>query len=78
LAISQPGDLIMMIDSISAMKTNQGLLDAVRAAPQRLSPHEIFEQKASFVYGSLDRNNNMTKEQVRRVIRAQGGELVSK
>lgn len=68
----------MMINSISAMKTNQGLLDAVRSAPQGLSQHEIFEQKTSFVYGSLDRNNNMTKEQVRQIIRAQGGQLVGK
>lgn len=68
----------MIVSNISSMKTRQSLLDAVHAAPQRLSPHELFEQKTSFVYGSLDRANNMTKEEVRQAIRKQSGELVGR
>lgn len=68
----------MIVGNISSMKTRQSLLDAVHAAPQRLSPDELFEQKASFVYGSLDRANNMTKEEVRQAIRKQSGEFVGR
>jgi hypothetical protein len=59
---------------LSSFTTDQGLLDAVRAAPERRSPHEVFEQKVSFVFGSMDRNNSMTKEQVREVMLKQAGE----
>lgn len=58
---------------ISSFTTDQRLLDAVRAAPEKRSPHEMFEQKVSFVFGSIDRNS-MTKEQVREVMLKQAGE----
>jgi hypothetical protein len=58
---------------ISNFTTDKKLLDAVKAAPEKLSPHELFEQKVSFVFGSIDRNS-MTKEQVRGVMLVQAGE----
>ena len=61
---------------VSSFTTDQRLLDAVRAAPAKRSPHELFEQKVSFVFGSIDRNS-MTKEQVRDVMLQQAGEPAS-
>jgi hypothetical protein len=58
---------------ISNFTTDKRLLDAVKAAPEKLSPHELFEQKVSFVFGSIDRNS-MTKERVREVMLVQAGE----
>ncbi len=60
-------------DLISGFTTNPGLLDAVRSAPEKRSPHELFEQKVSFVFGSIDRNT-MTREQVREAMLQQAGE----
>jgi hypothetical protein len=58
---------------ISNFTTDKGLLDAVRAAPGKLSQHELFEQKVSFVFASIDRNS-MTKEKVREFMLVQAGE----
>lgn len=57
----------------SSFTTDQSLLDAVRAAPEKRSPHELFEQKVSFVFGSIDRNS-MTKDEVRGYMLQQAGE----
>lgn len=63
----------MIIDSISTLKTDQGLLDAVQSASKKLSPHEIFEQRISYVYGLMGHTSDVTKERVRQVILEQGG-----
>lgn len=67
----------MQLDITSNFRTNQGLLDAIRAAPDKRSPHELFEQKVSYVFGSIDRNSSMTKEKVRDLILQQAGEPVA-
>ncbi|MEQ1534687.1 MAG: hypothetical protein ABL923_02325 [Burkholderiaceae bacterium] len=63
------------MQNLSNFRTDKRLLDAVQAAAVRRSPHEMFEQKVSFVFGSIQRNS-MTKEQVREVMLKQAGEPI--
>lgn len=63
------------MQTLSNFITDKRLLDAVKAASVRRSPHEMFEQKVSFVFGSIHRNS-MTKEQVREVMLKQAGEPI--
>ena len=64
----------MLMDCVRSIKTNGKLLDAVqRVATYKLSSAELIEQKVSFVYGSMNSNNGVTKEKVRQVILGQVG-----
>lgn len=64
----------MIIDSVLAMKTNANLLEAIRrVSTRKLSHEEIIEQRVSFVFGSMDAKNGITKEHVRQVILNQSG-----
>jgi hypothetical protein len=57
------------IDRALAVKTDHRMLQALqRAAGVRLSADELLAQRVSFVYGSMDKNSNVTKERVREVI----------
>lgn len=67
----------MQMDIIAGYKTDQGLLDAIRAAPEQRSQHELFEQKVSYVFGLIDRKSTITKAQVRNLILQQAGEPAS-
>lgn len=58
----------------STFRTDPALLEAIKSAPLKRSAHEMFEQKVSFVYGSIDRNSSLTKEQVRGMMMQQAGE----
>ena len=60
---------------VSDFTTDRNLLEAVKSAPEKRSPHELFEQKVSFVFGSLGRST-MTREKVREVMLQQAGEPV--
>lgn len=67
-------EIIMIIDKVLSLKTDAGLLKAIElAANRKLSANEIQEQRVSYVYGSMGNHNSVTREQVRRVIRAQEG-----
>lgn len=64
----------MIIDGVLAMKTNANLLKAIqRVSSRKLSQEEITEQRVSFVFGSMDAKNGVTKEHVRQVILNQSG-----
>jgi hypothetical protein len=64
----------MIIDRVLAMKTNTKLLAAIEGVSHRqLSPGEIIEQRVSFVFGSMDAKNGVTREHVRQVILNQVG-----
>ncbi len=68
----------MIIDSVLSMKTNAGLLDAIkRAASLHMTPKDIIEQRISFVYGSMDTKNGITREQIRKVVLNQAGETIT-
>jgi hypothetical protein len=50
------------------------LADQLRAAAGRpMTKAERFEQKVSYVYGVMDADSGITKEQVRRVLAASDG-----
>lgn len=64
----------MVIDRVLAMETGARLTDAIRKASERkISQSELMEQRVSFVFGSMDNQNGVTKEQVRQAILEQVG-----
>ena len=64
----------MIIDAVLAMKTNAKLQAAINGVShKKLSPGEVLEQRVSFVFGSMDEKNGVTKEHVRQVILNQVG-----
>jgi SpoU rRNA methylase family enzyme len=66
-----------MGNNIAALKSDASLLEALhKAATRRLTPEEVFEQRVSFVFGSIDSDSSITREQVKQVISEQeGGEV---
>ncbi|GJB76976.1 hypothetical protein ACK56M_08750 [Pseudomonas sp. s4] len=56
------------------LKTNPELLSALRGAAQhKQTAAEMLEQRVSFVYGSVDAQNGVTREQIRKLILEQEG-----
>lgn len=56
------------------LKTDPALLNKLKgAAARKSSQDEIFEQRVSFVFGSMKENSGVTRERVRRVILEQDG-----
>ena len=56
------------------LKTDDSLLSALRnAATKKQTANEIQEQRISFVFGSLDSDSDVTKEQIRQIISAEKG-----
>lgn len=56
------------------LKTDPGLLSALRGAAQhKQTAAEILEQRVSFVYGSVDSQNGVTRDQIRMLILEQEG-----
>lgn len=52
-----------------APSTSAELLRAIeRASTRALTADELKEQRVSFVYGSMDHKNSMTRDQVKRAI----------
>lgn len=52
------------------LETDKYLLEQLKvAALTKQSIPDIFEQRVSFVYGSLGRNNTTTKEQIRQILK---------
>jgi hypothetical protein len=63
------------IERALAVKTDPRLQQSMlRAAGARLSADELLAQRVSFVFGSMDRNSNVTKEHVREVILGMTGD----
>jgi len=61
-----------MSQKLFALKTDSSVLEAIeRAASKPVSADELREQRVSFVFASLDKDSNMTREQVRREIEKQ-------
>ena len=64
----------MNIDNVLTMKTSKDLVAAMQAASLRkLSHDEVIAQRVSFVFGSIDAKNGVTKDRVRQVILSQSG-----
>lgn len=61
-----------------ALKSDPAVLEALKAAAKvEQSPEQRFEQRVSFVFGSLGKNNTMTKDQVRQQLRRDMGDLLA-
>lgn len=57
------------IERALSVKTDKRLVHCLhRAAGARQTADQVMAQRVSFVYGSMDRNSNVTKEHVRDVI----------
>lgn len=55
------------------VKTASELLSALAAgAAKRPSADELFEQRVSFIYGSVGSKSNVTRDQIRKVLEAEG------
>jgi hypothetical protein len=56
------------------LKTDPNLLSALRGAAQhKQTAAEILEQRVSFVYGAVDSQNGVTRDQIRKLILEQDG-----
>lgn len=56
------------------IKTNDALLTRLtRSVTREPTPHEIFEQRVSFVYGSMNPESSVTREQVKQIILKEEG-----
>lgn len=66
-----------MNNVLSAMTSDQSVLVKLKKAAQvQMSDADRFEQRVSFVFGSLGKNNTMTKADVRAQLRHQVGDLL--
>ncbi|MBI3349729.1 MAG: hypothetical protein HY020_21280 [Burkholderiales bacterium] len=66
-----------MNNVLSAMTSDQSVLAKLKKAAQvQMSDADRFEQRVSFVFGSLGKNNTMTKADVRAQLRHQVGDLL--
>lgn len=65
---------------MTTIRTNEALLKALAESSSRTLSHDQFEkQRLSFVMGALDDDNDMTREQVERVLERQdGGQIAFK
>ena len=63
-----------MTKHLQNIQTDPGLLAKLRnQANGETSAKEIFEQRVSFVFGSMAQDSGVTREQVRKVILEQAG-----
>ena len=63
-----------MENGFLALKTDPKLLEKIKSASaHKQSAKEMFEQRVSFVFGSMPRESGITREQVRQVIIDQDG-----
>ncbi len=65
---------------MTGLRTNEALLDALtRSSSRSLNNRQMEQQRISFVMGSLDEENDMTREQVEQALeRHDSGQLVLK
>jgi hypothetical protein len=63
----------MRFGALTGIRTSEALLEALeKSAARPLSHERMEEQRISFVMGALDDDNDMTREQVERVLENQG------
>ena len=63
-----------MVQAIQELRSSSTLLRALENASRRHPTRdELFEQRVSFVYGSMDSKSGVTREQVRQLILNQEG-----
>lgn len=63
-----------MFDNFTGLKSSPQVLNALeRAASRRPTSAELLEQRVSFVFGTIDRDNGVTRERVRELLLEQQG-----
>lgn len=63
-----------MNDCIAKLRTDKTLLEALeKSSSRKLTADELLEQRTSFVYGSLDSKNTMSKSEVKQALMEQDG-----
>jgi len=63
-----------MVEAIQELRSSSKLLRALESAALRHPTRdELFEQRVSFVYGSMDSKSGVTREMVRQLILNQEG-----
>lgn len=68
------GEAMVTVVNALDLKTDARLLTALKGAARRvLTAAELKEQRVSFVYGSLDAQSDVTREQVREMLAKQEG-----
>lgn len=63
-----------MGDAVTKIKTDSALLEALqRASSVKQTPDEIFQQRVSFIYGSMKPDSNVTRERIKQILLEQEG-----
>lgn len=58
-----------MGNEVLELKTNEALLHALHTAlAKKTTPQDILEQRVSYVYGSISKNSNVTRDRVRKLL----------
>jgi len=66
-----------MNNALLTMTSSPALLEKLKkAAKVQMSAEDRFEQRVSYVFGSLGKNNTMTKAEVRNQLRHQIGDML--
>ncbi len=62
-----------MADALTKLKTDASLIQALeKAASHKPSAAEIFEQKVSFIYGSIKDDTGVTRERIKQILDERG------
>ncbi len=63
-----------MKDALSSLRTESALIHALeRAVTKTLSAEELLEQRVSFIDGTLDVDNDLTRAAIQRILVQQTG-----
>ncbi len=64
----------MAMTELENVKTEPKLLSKLRnSADARLTSQELFEQRVSFVFAGIDSESDITREQIRQMLREEAG-----
>jgi hypothetical protein len=57
------------------IKTDQGLLNRLRASGRHVSKDQLRHQRVSFIFGALPADSNITRQQIETTLARSEGEL---
>jgi len=64
----------MNVNKLSSVQNDRALIESIKSAPARkLTPDELLDQKASFVYGSIKSRSGVTKSDIKRYLQTEFG-----
>ena len=63
-----------LTDDVLQLRSSNVMLATLRAAAgQDMSANDVLEQRVSFAFGSINSESDITKEEVREIVRRQEG-----